>query len=126
MVSGTGIDLVRVAQFRREQERRADNDFHDLFTLAELAEFRVLPDAVVGYAAVFASKEAVFKSIGTGKVGCMSWLDIEIGRADGRYTVALRGETAAAAREAGIERVHLSMTHADGQIVAWAVAEGEI
>jgi len=123
MVSGTGIDLVCVARFRREQERRAENDFHDLFTRAEQAEFLAMPDRALGHAAVFASKEAVFKAIGTGKLGRMSWLDIEIGHADGRYTVALGGETASVAQEAGVHRVHLSLTHVDGQIVAWAVAE---
>jgi len=124
MVSGTGIDLVRVARFRREQQRRAGDDFHDLLTLAELAEFRDIPDRALAYAAVFASKEAVFKALGTGKIGRMSWLDIEIGRADGRYTVALGGETAAIAHDAGVRRVHLSLAHVDGQVVAWAVAEG--
>ena len=124
MVSGTGIDLVPVSLFRREEQRRAGDDFHDLFTADELAEFRAVKDPVLGYAAGFASKEAVFKAIGTGKIGGMSWHDVQIGREGGRYHVTLGGEAAAAAREAGIGRVHLSLTHAGGQIIAWAIAEG--
>ena len=124
MVSGTGIDLIGVARFRREQDARAEDAFHDLFTPAEQAEFRAIPDRALACAAVFASKEAVFKALGTGKIGRMSWLDIEIGRADGRYTVTLGGETASVAQAAGIERVHLSLTHVNGRFIAWALAEG--
>ena len=123
MISGTGIDLIEVVRFTREHARRAGDRFDDVFTPVELATCEAMPDPVLGYAAGFAAKEACFKAIGTGKVGRMSWHDIEIGRADGRYMVTLGGETAAVAREAGVGRLHLTLTHVEGQIVAWVVAE---
>ena len=54
----------------------------------------------------YAAKEALFKALGTGKVGRMAWSDIEVAWPDGsaRPTMTLAGETAAVADGDGRDR----------------------
>ena len=124
MILGSGIDLVEVARVERELARRGGDGFGDLFTEVERIRCGRCNRPAVAYARGFAAKEACFKAIGTGKVGRMSWLDIEVDDAGGRPAVSLTGETAEAAKHAGVTAVHLSFTRTGGQVLAWAVTEG--
>jgi len=121
MILGSGIDLVEVARFEREFARRGGDDFDDLFTPAERARFRQRRRPLIGCAAHYAAKEACFKALGTGKVGQMSWHDLDIGVVDGRPSVTLSGETARIAREMGVDAVHLAWTRTRCRAVAWVV-----
>jgi holo-[acyl-carrier protein] synthase len=154
MILGSGIDIIDIARVERELERRGSDGFDDVLTPDEIEACKRLAHPVRGYAAGFAAKEACLKAIGTGKIGGMSWHDIVIARgagadadadadagadadADGdasvdagaapdagRYTVALRGETADVARALGVTEILLSLAGARTQIVAYAVAVG--
>jgi holo-[acyl-carrier protein] synthase len=121
MILGCGIDLVEVARIDRELVRRAGEDLDDVLTPTEMTRSQALRRPAIGYAAGFAAKEACFKALGTGKVGSMSWHDLEIGREEGRYTVALSGETAAVAQRLGVEEIHLSIASTRAEVVALVV-----
>ncbi|MCX6537812.1 MAG: holo-ACP synthase [Acidobacteria bacterium] len=124
MILGCGIDLVEVARFERERVRRDGDSFDDVLTPSEMAHSQALRRPVMGYAAGFAAKEACFKALGTGKVGSMSWHDLEVGREEGRYTITLGGETAEVAHRLGVDEIHLSLASTRAQVVALVVVSG--
>jgi holo-[acyl-carrier protein] synthase len=123
VILGCGIDLMRVARFEQEVTRRGDGLVQELFSAAELAWCRRRRRAAEGYAMAYAAKEAVFKALGTGKVGRMGWHDIEVAWPAGsaQPTLTLAGETAEVAAEMGAAGFHVSLTctreHAVGSVV---------
>jgi holo-[acyl-carrier protein] synthase len=126
VILGCGIDLMEVARFEREIARRGDGLVEELFGPAELAWCRRRRRACEGYAMAFAAKEALFKALGTGMVGRMTWSDIAMawpGDAPSP-TMTLSGETAAVAGSFGVATVHLAMAGTREHAVAWVVLEG--
>jgi len=79
-----------------------------------------------GHAMVYAAKEALFKALGTGKVGRMAWHDIELAWPDGAREPAmtLAGETAEAAASMGVAGVHVAVTTTGEHAAAWVVVTG--
>ncbi len=75
------------------------------------------------YAARFAGKEAVMKSMGTGYRE-LRWTDIEI-TGGGKPTVRLSGTAAARARRLGVTGFEVAITHSDTDALVFAVALGE-
>ena len=76
MILGCGVDLIEVARFEREVDRRGQSLAEELFSAGELAWCRRRRRAAEGYAMAWAAKEALFKALGTGKVGRMAWHDV--------------------------------------------------
>ena len=126
MILGSGVDLIEVARFEREVDRRGQSLAEELFSAGELAWCRRRRRAAEGYAMAYAAKEALFKALGTGKVGHMAWSDIELvwPAAGGRPTLTLSGETAKAAKEIGATGVHVTMTSTRELGAAWVVVTG--
>jgi len=58
---------------------------------------------------LYAAKEALFKALGTGKVGRMAWHDVEVAWHGGttRPAMTLSGETAVAAAAMRVAGVHV-------------------
>ena len=80
------------------------------------------PRAAESLAARFAAKEAVAKALGA--PGGMRWHDCEVViDPDGRPWLTVSGTVAAVARDRGIRRWHLSLSHDGGVAVAMVVAE---
>src|SRR5207302_917982 len=81
------------------------------------------PDVATHVAVRLAAKEAVYKALqGSQAARGIGWRDIEVTRApDGRPDVSLSGSATARARELGVQRVLLSLTHT--HLAAIAVAE---
>lgn len=72
------------------------------------------------FAARFAGKEAVMKSMGTGWRR-IRWKDIEI-TGGGKPTVRLQGTAQARAEILGVSHVEVSITHTDVQAMVFAIA----
>jgi holo-[acyl-carrier protein] synthase len=117
---------MEIARFDIEMARRGDALIEEVFSPCELAWCRRRKQAAEGYAMGYAAKEALFKALGTGKVGRMAWRDIEIAwpEAAARPAMALSGETAAEAAAMGVDDVHVAMTATREHAVAWVVLEG--
>ena len=126
MILGCGIDLMEVARFEREIARRGDGLVEELFGPAELAWCRRRRRSCEAYAMTFAAKEALFKALGTGMTGRMTWGDIAIAWPGGTPCPAmtLSGETAAVAAEMGVRGVRVAMAATREHAVAWVVLEG--
>jgi holo-[acyl-carrier protein] synthase len=121
-VSGVGIDAVDLERFARVLGRRpgmADR----LFTSGELAYARSAADPVPRMSTRFAAKEATMKALGVG-LGAFPFVDVEVVRTGLEAPrLVLYGAALGLAREAGVVRWHLSLTHTDGVALALVVAE---
>ena len=118
-VVGIGVDVVDVARFQLARDRRP-RILERLFTEGEQRDAR---GATQRYAARFAAKEAVMKSLGVG-VGSVPWRSIEVVKApSGAPSVRLHGEAAALAERRGATRFSISLTHSDLTAIAMVVAE---
>ena len=94
-----------------------------LFTPIELAYVAPKLDPVPSLAARFAAREAVMKSLGLG-LGAFGFHEVWVERAaSGAPSLVFAGKALDLAREAGVRRWHLSLTHSDLVAVAYVVAE---
>ena len=94
-----------------------------LFTPIELAYVAPKLDPVPSLAARFAAREAVMKSLGLG-LGAFGFHEVWVERAaSGAPSLVFAGRALDLAREAGVQRWHLSLTHSDLVAVAYVVAE---
>jgi holo-[acyl-carrier protein] synthase len=120
---GVGVDLVEVARTRKMLDEKGVHVYDRLLTAAEAEYCRSRPDPSEHVAVRLAAKEAVYKALqGSEQARGIGWRDIEVTRAaDGRPDVALTGLAAARARELGVTRVLLSLSHTHEAAVAVAV-----
>ena len=119
---GIGVDVVEIERFRRSLERTPTMRDR-LFTPIELEYVAPKLDPVPSLAARFAAREAVMKSLGLG-LGAFGFHEGWVERAaSGAPSLAFAGKALDLAREAGVQRWHLSLTHSDLVAVAYVVAE---
>jgi len=120
---GVGVDLVEVSRARAMLTEKGEHVYDRLLTPAEAEYCRSRPDPAEHVAVRLAAKEAVYKALqGAEAARGIAWRDIEVTRAaDGRPDVALTGLAAARARELGVIRVLLSLSHTHEAAVAVAV-----
>lgn len=120
-----GLDLTQIARVEETFARRGDRFLERIFTAGERAYCEARARRrFVHYAGRFAVKEAVMKALGTGWARGVRWVDIETVRAPGRAPeLVLHGRSAEIARERGIARIHVTITHDAGLAAAVAVAE---
>ena len=78
MILGLGIDLFPIARLERELDRWGPGFLEEFLSEAELRHARALPWPVPRLAASFAGKEAILKTLGTGRTPEMAWREIEI------------------------------------------------
>lgn len=124
---GVGIDLVEVPRLSQIIADKGSRVFERLLTPDERAYCESRPDPATHVAVRLAAKEAVYKALqGSDAARGIGWREIEVVRApDGRPDVALSGIAAARARELGVERVMLSLSHTHLAAVAVALLVGK-
>jgi holo-[acyl-carrier protein] synthase len=123
MILGVGVDLTPVARFAQAMARHPGRLEARLFTDGERAYCRAKAWPDQHFAARFAAKEAVLKALGVPEG--LRWHELEVVSGDdGAPRFALHGAAAAAAAARGVRRLHLSITHAADQAIAFVVAEG--
>jgi holo-[acyl-carrier protein] synthase len=121
MILGVGMDLFDVARLREKISR--DEDFlKEILTPAEIKDCSKSSRSLDLSATKFAAKEAVFKALGTGKRGRLSWRDIEV-RVD-PPGVVLTGATKKACASAGVAKIHLDLATKGRYGAAVVVLEG--
>jgi holo-[acyl-carrier protein] synthase len=126
MIVGIGVDEVEVARMAATLGRTPSTRDR-LFTAAEQAYADSAEPAMASqrFAARFAAKEAVLKSLGAG-LGACKFVEIEVARDDesGAPALVLHGAAADLATERGAARLHLSLSHTASSAVAFVIAEG--
>lgn len=118
--SKVGVDVESVEAINIENDTFVSRNF----TATEQAYCRKAPSPQASFAGRWSAKEAVFKSLGVCSKGAGAPLsDIEITNdANGAPVVTLHGAAAAAAKDAGVKDVNVSISHSDSQAIAIAVA----
>jgi len=122
---GVGVDLVEVSRVAAIIADKGARVFERLLTPAERAYCESRPDPATHVAVRLAAKEAAYKALqGSEGARGIGWRDIEVIRApDGRPDLALSGLAQARARELGVRRVLLSLSHTHLAAVAVVVLE---
>jgi holo-[acyl-carrier protein] synthase len=126
MIAGVGIDLVDIARVERLLHGKGDRAIARLFTDAEVAYAKGRARPAMHLAARLAAKEAAFKALnGTEEARLIGWREVEVVSPAGGGAPALRltGRAEARARELGVFRSHLSLSHTDTTAGAVVVLE---
>jgi holo-[acyl-carrier protein] synthase len=125
MILGIGIDLVEVSRVEHLVARYGDRALRRVFTGAEVERCNLSRSPSESLAARFAAKEAFFKAVGTGWGQGLAWTEVEVVSApSGAPGVRLSGAAARLARERGVSRIHLSLTHTATHASAYLLLEG--
>jgi phosphopantetheine--protein transferase-like protein len=112
-----GIDIIRVQRIRETLARFGARFSSRVLTAAEQRYVRDRPETFAGR---WAAKEAVSKVLGLGVRG-IGWRDIEVERLPtGQPAVRLHGRAEARARQLGMERIAVSISHEAEYAVAIA------
>jgi holo-[acyl-carrier protein] synthase len=112
-----GIDIIKVDRIRQTLVRFGDRFTRRILTPAEQRYVRDRPETMAGR---WAAKEAVSKVLGLGVRG-IGWREIEIERLPtGQPSVRLHGRAEARARQLGMERIAVSISHEAEYAVAIA------
>jgi holo-[acyl-carrier protein] synthase len=121
VIVGIGVDVVDVTRFEATLAR-TPGMLDRLFAPDERLTDAGHPRTPTSLAARFAAKEAVAKALGAPQG--MAWHDCQVvGDSDGRPWLRISGSVEAQAREQGIDRWHLSLSHDGDLAVAYVVAE---
>lgn len=121
MIVGVGIDLVETERIRSAIERTGSGELfvQRVFTLGEIAYCERHQRRFERYAARFAAKEALVKALGA----ACAWHDAEVIHVNDAPQLRLSGRAESRARELGISRLHLSLTHTEHYAAATVIAE---
>lgn len=126
MILGTGVDIVETVRIEQALERHGERFSKRIYTLAETAYCEKFKNRAERYAARFAAKEAAFKALGTGWRDGVRWLDVEITHLpSGKPELVLRGRAEELARQLGVRRAEVSISHADRYAVAQVILDSD-
>jgi holo-[acyl-carrier protein] synthase len=116
-----GIDLVSAEEVRESLSQHGDRYRHRIYTEAELRECGTDP---LRLAARFAAKEATMKALRS-EDESLPWRSISVTRNSiGRPSIGLTGRAATIARQVGVTRLRLSLTH--GALLAAAIVFADV
>ncbi|OJD33167.1 fatty acid synthase subunit alpha [Diplodia corticola] len=118
--SKVGVDVENISAIPIDNETFVERNF----TEQEQAYCKAAPNPAASFAGRWSAKEAVFKSLGVAGKGAGAALkEIEVlNDENGAPVVTLHGDAEAAAKEAGVKSVNVSISHSDDQAIAIAVA----
>ena len=126
MIVGTGVDIAETVRIAQSLDQYGECFIKRIFTPAEVAYCEKFKNKAERYAARFAAKEAAFKALGTGWGKGVRWLDVEVThQPSGKPELVLSGRAQEVARELGVARGSLSISHADRYVVAQVIFESD-
>ena len=122
-----GVDLVEIMRIEKSIADHGERFIERCFTKAEADYARSArkPRDIERFAARFAAKEAVLKTLGTASADGIAWTDVEIRRAPtGQPFVVITGKAKLVADDLGISTFHLSLSHTGNHAIASVIACG--
>lgn len=125
MIVGVGFDLVAIARVEEMLARKEQRALDRLFTAHEQEYALARARPAMHLAARLAAKEAVFKALtGSDDAKKIGWKEAEVRRgAEGPPVLHFSGRAEARAKELGVTRVHLTLSHTDDVAGAVVVLE---
>jgi holo-[acyl-carrier protein] synthase len=125
-IVGHGIDIIEVDRIRQMIADHPGRFIERTYTPAEVAYAQREKRRAEVFAGRFAAKEAVMKVLGTGWRKGVAFGEIEIlQKPTGEPYVELHGRTAEVARERGIHRIWISISHIASVATASAIGVDE-
>lgn len=124
MIFGIGTDIIEIS--RIEHAIRKSQSFSDkIFTLQEQEYCNARNHArFESFAARYAAKEALFKALGTGYRYGFAFDEVEILNDDlGKPEIKAHGKVLKFLQENQISHIHLSLSHAKENAVAYVILE---
>jgi holo-[acyl-carrier protein] synthase len=120
-VQGIGVDVVDVKRMKIALDAWGAKLIKKMFTEMEVAYCQSKKKPHEHFAARFAAKEAVSKAMKTGWSGKFRWRDVEISNdPSGAPKVILHDFVA---EELAQCQVHISLSHTENTVVAFAIIE---
>lgn len=120
-IQGIGVDVVDVQRMKASLEEQGEALTSKVFTNKEIEYCRSKKNPHEHFAARFAAKEAVSKAMQTGWSGTFRWKDVEVvNEPSGAPLIVLYKEVAESLKRS---KVHLSLSHTENTVVAFAVIE---
>jgi holo-[acyl-carrier protein] synthase len=117
-----GVDIIEIDRIEQAASSWRNAFLQRIYTDAELKSSN---NRASSLAARFAAKEAVMKALGTGMIA-VGWKEIEIlSNSDGSPLVHLHGGASNRAKEIGLSRFSLSLSHSKDYAVAMVVGYAE-
>ena len=124
VIVGLGVDIAEVERIKGAIERHGKTFLQRVFTPQEIVYCEGFKNKFERYAGRFAAKEAAMKALGTGWRRGVRWVDVEVVREpSGRPTMQLAGEAENIAKQLGVMRIALSITHTETQALAQVIFE---
>lgn len=123
MIFGIGTDIIEVERVDR-LIGKGDAFRNKVFTESEIEYCERSKNKMERYAARFAAKEALFKAMGTGCRGEMSFRNIEVFSDElGKPMIRTFGAVDEFLKQNKIESIHLSMSHLKAMAMATVLLE---
>jgi len=124
MIYGIGIDLVENDRIEKIIQKWGEKFLSRVFSDREIAYCGRHAQASIHYGARFAVKESLLKAMGIGLGRGVKLLEIEvINEASGKPEIMLSGGAREYFVKAGIEKIHLSITHTKNYASAMVLLE---
>ncbi len=125
MIIGVGIDIVEVDRMGRSLDDK-DGLLDEIFTSSEIEYCRKKRFPAEHFAARFCAKEALFKALGEGYRGGMSWREIEIQNDDsGKPQIVISGKVKRLADSLQVGSIFLSISHSRQYAIANVIVESK-
>ena len=125
MIIGIGVDLVDVRRIEGIIFRWQDRFLRRIFTEKEIHYCNNKKNPAQRFATRYAAKEALVKALfPKGEEGILMH-DIEIDEKDRRPKINLCGNVQNYAKERGVQKIHLMLSHDGDYGIANVVLEGE-
>jgi holo-[acyl-carrier protein] synthase len=123
VILGLGLDVAEISRIRDSLERFGERFTARVLTQAEAAGMPQA-DPAPYVAARFAAKEAAAKALGTGFANGVTQTSIEVENlASGAPVLRLHGKALKIAKELGVQKIHISLTHGRDIAAATVILE---
>jgi len=127
MIFGIGTDLVEVERIKKELASHGEKFIDMLFTESErtyCTRAENLSIQAQCFAARFAAKEAFLKALGSGLRGGLKWKDVEVLNNElGKPEIRMQNTAQEICENAGINNVHVSLSHTKESAIAVVILE---
>jgi len=125
-IIGIGTDITECLRIARMIERHGELFLNRVFTPEEIDYCGSRKQATQHFTGRWAAKEAALKALGTGWVRGISWRDVEVrNQPGGKPTLAVRGGAKEIARQLGVTKMLVTISHCRTHATAYVVAVGE-
>lgn len=125
MIIGIGVDLVEISRVRSMIASRGERALLRLFTESERRYCADMANPARHFAVRVAAKEAAFKALsGSDEARGIGWREMEVELDEiGRPSLRLHGRASTRAKELGVARTWISLSHGDDLATAFVVLE---